>query len=60
MGTVLVNTGGMDTVVGARVVRAANAYPLANALGLPFFPITPTFPWLGLLGMIPLPVRCWL
>jgi hypothetical protein len=26
-------------------------------LGFPYFPITPTFPWLGPLGMIPLPSK---
>ena len=26
-------------------------------LGLPYFPITPLFPWLGPLGMIPLPSK---
>lgn len=31
--------------------------PLARALGLPYFPITPTFPWLGPLGAIPLPSK---
>ena len=31
--------------------------PLAKALGLPMWPITPTFPWLGPLGLIPYPVR---
>ncbi len=31
--------------------------PVARALGLPFFPITPTFPWLGPLGLLPYPVR---
>jgi 1-acyl-sn-glycerol-3-phosphate acyltransferase len=30
--------------------------PLARRLGLPVFPITPTFPWLGPLGLLPLPV----
>lgn len=35
----------------------ADARPIARALGLPFFPITPTFPWLGPLGMLPLPSR---
>jgi 1-acyl-sn-glycerol-3-phosphate acyltransferase len=30
--------------------------PLAKALGLPFAPITPTFPWLGPAGLLPLPV----
>ena len=28
---------------------------LARLFGLPYFPITPLFPWLGALGMIPLP-----
>jgi hypothetical protein len=32
-----------------------NARWLAKALGLPYFPVTPLFPWLGLLGLIPLP-----
>ena len=31
--------------------------PVARALGLPAFPLTPTFPWLGPLGLMPLPVR---
>ncbi|MDJ0787805.1 MAG: 1-acyl-sn-glycerol-3-phosphate acyltransferase [Myxococcota bacterium] len=30
--------------------------PLARRLGLPVFPITPTFPWLGPLGLLPYPV----
>ena len=30
---------------------------LARALGLPYFPLTPTFPWLGPLGAVPLPSR---
>jgi hypothetical protein len=25
--------------------------------GAPFFPLTPTFPWLGPLGVVPLPSR---
>ncbi len=29
---------------------------LANRLGLPTLPITPTFPWLGPLGLLPYPV----
>src|SRR6202165_3703675 len=33
--------------------------PLADLLGLPSFPITPTWPLLGLLGAIPLPSK-WL
>ncbi len=31
--------------------------PAAKLLNLPYFPITPTFPWLGPLGVIPLPVK---
>jgi len=30
--------------------------PLARKLGLPVAPITPTFPWLGPLGLLPYPV----
>lgn len=30
---------------------------LARQIGLPYFPITPTFPWLGLLGLVPLPSK---
>jgi 1-acyl-sn-glycerol-3-phosphate acyltransferase len=33
------------------------ARPLARALGLPYLPVTPFFPWLGPLGMIPLPSK---
>ena len=35
----------------------SRARPLARALGLPYLPITPFFPWLGPLGMIPLPSK---
>ena len=31
--------------------------PLARILGLPTIPITPTLPWLGLAGLIPLPSK---
>jgi 1-acyl-sn-glycerol-3-phosphate acyltransferase len=31
--------------------------PLARRLGLPVAPITPTFPWLGPVGLLPYPVR---
>lgn len=30
--------------------------PLARRFGLPTFPVTPTFPWLGPLGLVPYPV----
>jgi 1-acyl-sn-glycerol-3-phosphate acyltransferase len=35
----------------------ANLRALGRLLGMPAFPITPTFPWLGPLGLWPLPVR---
>jgi 1-acyl-sn-glycerol-3-phosphate acyltransferase len=31
--------------------------PLARLFGFPYFPVTPFFPWLGPLGMLPLPVK---
>lgn len=37
----------------------ADVKPLARLLGLPHFPITTTWPWLGPLGAIPLPSK-WL
>ena len=33
---------------------------LARIFDLPYFPITPTFPWLGPLGMIPLPSKWYI
>ena len=51
-------------IVPAAVVGSEEIYPklgespaLARAIGAPFVPITPTFPWLGLLGLVPLPSR---
>jgi len=35
----------------------ANLQRLGRMLGLPALPITPTFPWLGPLGLLPLPVK---
>jgi 1-acyl-sn-glycerol-3-phosphate acyltransferase len=35
----------------------ANLKGLGRLLGMPAFPITPTFPWLGPLGLFPLPVK---
>ena len=34
-----------------------NFKPLAKALNFPYFPLTPTFPWLGLIGGLPYPVK---
>lgn len=46
-------------VVGSEEIypMLADAAPLARAIGAPFMPITPTFPWLGPLGLVPLPSR---
>jgi 1-acyl-sn-glycerol-3-phosphate acyltransferase len=46
-------------VVGAEEIypMLANAEPVARVFGMPFFPITPFFPWLGPFGVIPLPTR---
>jgi 1-acyl-sn-glycerol-3-phosphate acyltransferase len=46
-------------VVGSEEIypKIADSPMLARALGAPFVPITPTFPWLGPLGLIPLPSR---
>ena len=38
----------------------ANLRPLARLLGAPAFPITLTFPLLGPLGVLPLPVKYWI
>jgi len=35
----------------------ADLKPLAKRIGLPMIPITPTFPWLGPLGLLPYPVK---
>ncbi len=35
----------------------ANVRALGRLVGAPAFPITPTFPWLGLGGFVPLPVK---
>ena len=46
-------------VVGAEEVHPViyEARPIARLFGLPTAPITPTFPWLGLAGLIPLPSK---
>ncbi len=51
-------------IIPVSVVGAEEIYPtimradiLGKPLGSPMFPITPFFPWLGLLGMVPLPSK---
>ncbi|WP_274914931.1 lysophospholipid acyltransferase family protein [Streptomyces sp. WZ-12] len=47
------------SIVGAEEIypMVGNAKTLARVLGLPYFPVTPTFPWLGPLGVVPLPTK---
>ncbi|MGW6743703.1 lysophospholipid acyltransferase family protein [Streptomyces sp. NPDC055025] len=47
------------SIVGAEEIypMIGNARTLARLLGIPYFPITPTFPWLGPLGLLPLPTK---
>jgi len=46
-------------IVGAEEIypMMGNAKALARLLRLPYFPVTPLFPWLGPVGAIPLPSR---
>jgi 1-acyl-sn-glycerol-3-phosphate acyltransferase len=46
-------------VVGSEEIypKIGESHTLARMVGAPFMPITPTFPWLGPLGLIPLPSR---
>jgi 1-acyl-sn-glycerol-3-phosphate acyltransferase len=51
-------------LVPVAVVGSEEIYPklgespvLARLTGAPYFPLTPIFPWLGPLGVIPLPSR---
>ena len=53
-------------IIPCSIVGSEEIYPklgeaklLARLLGLPYFPLTATFPWLGPLGLIPLPSK-WL
>jgi 1-acyl-sn-glycerol-3-phosphate acyltransferase len=51
-------------VIPVAIVGGEETYPVvyrvrafAKALGLPYIPVTPLFPWLGPLGLLPLPSR---
>ena len=51
-------------IVPVAIVGAEETHPIlfkletpARMLGLPFLPVTPTFPWLGPLGALPLPSK---
>jgi 1-acyl-sn-glycerol-3-phosphate acyltransferase len=47
------------SIVGSEEIYPliASAPTLARAMGAPYFPITPLFPWFGVLGLIPLPSK---
>jgi 1-acyl-sn-glycerol-3-phosphate acyltransferase len=46
-------------IVGAEEIypKIADLKPLARLLGFPYFPVTPTWPMFGLLGLVPLPSK---
>jgi 1-acyl-sn-glycerol-3-phosphate acyltransferase len=51
-------------LVPVAVIGAEEIHPvlarwqwMARGLELPYFPVTPTFPWFGLLGLVPLPTK---
>ncbi|MFI0452274.1 lysophospholipid acyltransferase family protein [Actinomadura sp. 6N118] len=46
-------------IVGAEEIypKIADLKPLARLLGVPYFPVTPTFPFFGPLGLVPLPSK---
>ncbi|SHN22077.1 lysophospholipid acyltransferase family protein [Actinacidiphila paucisporea] len=47
------------SVVGAEEIypMLGNSRTMARLLGVPYFPLTPTFPWLGAAGLVPLPTK---
>jgi 1-acyl-sn-glycerol-3-phosphate acyltransferase len=50
------------SVVGSEEIHPVigNAKTVARILNLPYFPLTPTFPWLGPLGLVPLPSKWYI
>lgn len=50
------------SVVGAEETYLAlgNSRTLAQVTGFPYFPVTPSFPWLGLLGLVPMPTKWYI
>lgn len=47
------------SVVGAEetYISLHKSPTIAKLIGFPYFPFSPTFPWLGLLGFVPLPTK---
>ncbi|WP_280255831.1 lysophospholipid acyltransferase family protein [Nocardia wallacei] len=50
------------SIVGSEEIypKIADLKPLARLLGLPYFPVTPLFPHLGVLGALPLPSKWYI
>jgi 1-acyl-sn-glycerol-3-phosphate acyltransferase len=50
------------SVVGAEetYISLAKSPLMAKLIGFPYFPISPTFPWCGLLGFIPIPTKWYI
>lgn len=50
------------SVVGAEetYISLYKSPTIAKLIGFPYFPISPTFPWLGLLGFVPLPTKWYI
>jgi 1-acyl-sn-glycerol-3-phosphate acyltransferase len=50
------------SVVGAEetYISLAKSDTIARMIHFPYFPISPTFPWFGLLGFIPLPTKWYI
>jgi 1-acyl-sn-glycerol-3-phosphate acyltransferase len=51
-------------IIPCAIVGAEEIHPVVGKVdwvgrpfGLPYFPLTPTFPWLGPLGLVPLPTK---
>jgi 1-acyl-sn-glycerol-3-phosphate acyltransferase len=50
------------SVVGAEetYISLAKSDFMARLIGFPYFPISPTFPWFGLLGFVPIPTKWYI
>lgn len=50
------------SVVGAEetYISLAKSPTMARMINFPYFPISPTWPWLGLLGFVPLPTKWYI
>ena len=50
------------SIIGSEEIHPVlgNAKTIARILNLPYFPLTPTFPWLGPLGLVPLPSKWYI